>query len=269
MHAQLASRPGSRHSPNEDWAGVTMHAAVVLDGVTAPSDLDTGCMHSVPWYVHQLGSSLLARLAADDVDLIDVLAMAIKNVADLHVGTCDLANSGTPSATVAVIRSRNQHIEWLVLADAAILIESDDGLKVITDGRVNDFAAVQRDAALSTASGGERRQLINELVSAQRKVRNQPGGYWVAGSNPDAAREATVGATNALEGQRCALMSDGVTRLVEFGDLSWAGLFEVLEQNGPDAVLNRIREIEASDSDLTRWPRYKASDDATAVVVRL
>jgi hypothetical protein len=201
--------------------------------------------------------------------LVDVLATAIKNVADLHAGTCDLSNSGTPSATVAVIRSRHEHIEWLALADAAILIESVDGLKVVTDGRVDDVAPVQRDAALSKASGSERRQLINELVSAQRKVRNQPGGYWVAGSNPDDAREARVGSAHALEGQRCALMSDGVTRLVEFGELSWEGLFEALTENGPDAVLDRIRQIEASDPDLTRWPRYKASDDATAIVVKL
>ena len=61
MHAEMATAAGSIGRPNEDWVGATPTAAVVLDGLTAPRDLDSGCTHGVPWYVGRLGSALLAR----------------------------------------------------------------------------------------------------------------------------------------------------------------------------------------------------------------
>lgn len=266
---RIASQPGGQ-SENEDWAGATPHAAVVLDGLTSPSELDSGCVHGVPWFVHQLGSSLLKRLANVEESLRGNLAAAISDVAQLHAGQCDLANTGTPSATVALVRVREQEIEWLVLADAAVLLETDDGIRVVTDDRVSSVAAAQRDAALAEGhSDNEKRRLISELVSAQRKVRNQAGGYWIAGSNPDAAYEASTGSVGRRDGQRCALLTDGVTRLVEFGESSWMDLFEALDKEGPERIIGRVREAEASDPELARWPRYKPSDDATAVVLNL
>jgi hypothetical protein len=210
------------------------------------------------------------RLARDTASLREVLAAAIEDVSKLHVDQCDLANSGTPSATVALVRVKNQTAEWLVLADAAILIETDDGLQVMTDERVNAVATTQRNAALAESlSDSKKRALINELVSAQRQFRNQTGGYWIAGSNPAAANEASIGSLSIRIGQRYALLTDGVTRLVEFHQATWSELFESLDRDGPEHVISNVREVEASDPDSTRWPRYKPSDDATAVFVNL
>jgi hypothetical protein len=49
MHAEMATVAGSVDQPNEDWVGATPTAVVVLDGLTAPRDLDSGCKHGVPW----------------------------------------------------------------------------------------------------------------------------------------------------------------------------------------------------------------------------
>jgi hypothetical protein len=63
MHAEVATVAGTAGQPNEDWVGVTSTAVVLLDGLTALRDLDSGCTHGVPWYVGHLGSALLAQTA--------------------------------------------------------------------------------------------------------------------------------------------------------------------------------------------------------------
>jgi hypothetical protein len=50
---------------------------------------------------------------------------------------------------------------------------------------------------------------VAELVAAQRRHRNQPGGYWVAGAKPAAAYEAVAGSLPRSLITRAALLSDG------------------------------------------------------------
>ena len=41
---------------------------------------------------------------------------------------------------------------------------------------------------------------------------------------------------------------------------------ELLQDEGPRRLIARARELEGSDPAGARWPRYKASDDATAAI---
>jgi hypothetical protein len=64
MRAAIASQAGSPDSANEDWAGVLAPGlALVLDGLSAPDGIGTGCRHGTPWFVSQLGPRLLTLAA--------------------------------------------------------------------------------------------------------------------------------------------------------------------------------------------------------------
>ncbi|MGO1055556.1 protein phosphatase 2C domain-containing protein [Crossiella sp. CA198] len=268
MRTEIASVPGGG-KPNEDWVGVTMRAAVLLDGLTAPGELGTGCIHGVPWYVDQLGAAIVSRMSNERVSLAEVLGQAIGHVAGLHEATCDLSSSGTPSATVSAVRIVAGQLEWLALADSVILIDTETGIQAITDGRVNDAATEQRDAALSLPVGSpEQSHEVSRLVSAQREVRNKPGGYWIASADSEAAREALVGQVPLSTVRRIVLLSDGAARPVEFGLSSWDELLATLVEVGPAGLIERVRNIENQDPQGKRWPRYKASDDATVAFIR-
>jgi hypothetical protein len=113
---------------------------------------------------------------------------------------------------------------------------------------------------------------VDELVAAQRRHptnpagTGSPGGYWVAGAKP-AAYEAVAGSLPRSLITRAALLSDGVSCLVErYGAGDWSWLLTVLQDEGPGRLIARARELEGSDPAGARWPRYKASDDATAVI---
>jgi hypothetical protein len=56
--------------------------------------------------------------------------------------------------------------------------------------------------------------------------------------------------------------------LVEFGLAGWNQVLTTLAEDGPENVIEDVRRVEATDPRGDRWPRYKASDDATAVYVR-
>lgn len=265
MFATMASYAGSPDKPNEDWAGVTPTTAVVLDGLSSPAELPTGCIHSVNWYVNQLGSSLIARAATSSESLADCLSSAIVDVTDRHQRTCDLDNPGTPQATVAMVRIEETTASWLVLADSIVVFDVAGEVKAIVDHRVDDTATAERGQALSSTDDDARRSNISLLVSAQRKLRNREGGYWVAGSDPAAAQHALVGSSPLADVSRFAILSDGAGRIAEFGATDWPGVLEIMSKVGPSGLISKVRELERLDSQAKRWPRYKVSDDATAI----
>jgi hypothetical protein len=267
VEVSIASWPGSMSRPNEDFVTASPSVAVVLDGLSAPPALGMGCVHGTPWFVTHLGTQVAsAATTARDEPLKDLVAGAITRVADSHAHTCDLEHPGTPSSSLAVLREQDQHLEYLLLFDSVILLDGSSGLTVLTDRRVDAFAELEHLATREQPIGSPAHQeRVQELVAAQRRHRNQPGGYWVAGAKPAVAYQAITGSRPLDQVSRAALLSDGVSCLVElYAVVDWPELLDSMQQHGPANVISRVREVEDADPIGTRWPRYKRSDDATA-----
>jgi hypothetical protein len=253
--------------PNEDFVTASPSVAVVLDGLSSPPALGTGCIHGTPWFVAHLAIQVVsAATTARAEPLKDLVAGASTRVADSHAHTCDLEHPGTPSSSLAVLREHDQGVEYLLLFDSVIVLEGSSGLTVVTDRRVDAFAQQEDLATRDHPIGSPAHQLrVQELVAAQRRHRNQPDGYWVAGAKPAAAYQAVIGSRPHGQVSRAALMSDGVSCLVElYAMADWPELLESMQQHGPAYVISRVREVEKGDPIGNRWPRYKRSDDATA-----
>jgi hypothetical protein len=155
-----------------------------------------------------------------------------------------------------------------VIGAGVIVLDGPSELKVLTDRRVDAFAQAEQSAIREhPIVSPAHRARVDELVAAQRRHRNQPGGYWVAGAKPAAAYEAVAGSLPRSFITRAALLSDGVSCLVErYGAGDWSWLLTVLQDEGPGRLIARARELEGCDPTGARWPRYKASDDATAAI---
>ncbi|WP_242911462.1 integrase [Actinomadura terrae] len=256
---------------NEDYVAATSHAVVVLDGLSVPDGMDTGCIHGTPWYVQQLGTRLLGRVTEIPlVPLAEALADAIREVAELHADTCDLTHPGTPAATVAILRTAG-HVEYLVLSDAVVVLDTIyEGIQVIEDGRVNETAMAHSEALLSSPAGTAAHAAARrEMIAERRTARNKVGGYWVAAALPDAADYAVTGSMRPGKVRQAAVLSDGAARAVAFGLHDWAGLLAVLETAGPDELLCHVRAAEQGDAEATTWPRPKIYDDAVAAYCRI
>ncbi|WP_202513221.1 protein phosphatase 2C domain-containing protein [Streptomyces sp. SID3343] len=218
---------------------------LVLDGATA-NGLATGCVHDVPWVVSRLAAQISGRLIADgEAPLADVLAEGIGAVCGLHADTCDLGNPDSPSSTVAMVRHRGAVVDYLVLCDSPIVIEATAG----------DVRLVRDDAM---------ERLPGQSPEILRDVRNRPGGFWVASTEPEAAKHAVVGSIPAADVRRVAVMTDGVSRLFEWYGWSLGRLLGELADAGPAALVASVREAERR-APVGRFPG-KRHDDATVAL---
>jgi hypothetical protein len=268
IDAHIASRPGSPQRPNEDSFAAVADLVVVADGATAPAGLGTGCVHDPRWYSRELTTQVAAaHVRSRNASLADILSTAISATADAHASTCDPGHPGTPSSTVVMLRAKAEAIDWLVLGDATLVLETPSGLSSICDDRLFRTNKDLRNQVLSTtADDPERPARIAALVDAQRNFRNVDGGFWVAASNPTSAYKAHVGTERLAAGTawRAALLTDGASAAVDtYGLTDWHGLLNLLDAAGPNALLESVRKIEADDPAAQRYPRIKRSDDAT------
>lgn len=232
---------------NEDYVICGNDWAAVLDGATAPDGVDSGCIHDVRWLVRHLAAGIARRVVLSSAPLPDLLAGAIRETADAHSATCDLSNPDSPSSTVSIVRVRGDVADYLTLADSPIVIRgADHALTPATDDRLEHLP------------GGRPYSL--ELV---RSLRNQPGGFWVASTDPGAAYRAVAGSRPFGAGTEVGIFTDGVSRLVESYGYEWEHVFSIMETSGPGGVIALVRAAE-----LERPLRgAKQHDDATAVLM--
>ncbi|MEU4065891.1 protein phosphatase 2C domain-containing protein [Streptomyces wedmorensis] len=265
VEASSRGRPGR---DNEDFAIWDDGVAVVLDGAGMPDALHPPCIHGVSWFAKTLGTALRSA-ARDSETLQGALASAIVHTAGLHRDTCAVDDPLSPSATLAVLRLQGDVVEWLVLGDCTLALEYAGSVEAISDGRLASVATEERAAMKAAPPGSaERRQLHARLVQAERALRNRPGGYWVAAADPQAAGAAMHGSHPREEVTRAALLTDGAARFTTtFALTDWAGCLDVLEGQGPEQLIRRVREAELRDTTLTRWPRSKPHDDATVLYI--
>jgi hypothetical protein len=244
MEIRFATR-SSPGCPNEDAVVAGDDFVAVLDGATAEPDTDSGCQHGVRWFATELAGRLGWSLASNSyrtTPLTEILYDACASLARSHAGTCDLTNPCSPTATVAIVRVGAQSVEYLVLSDATVVLRLATGeVRAVTDDRILRFDDLRWESL--------------------RNFRNVPDGFWVAGSNPQAAKHAVVGTIPAADVDQVALFSDGAARLVVRYGWKWSELIEVLDVKGPAEIIALTRAAERKSPQRFDGKRH---DDATA-----
>ncbi|MDT0341602.1 protein phosphatase 2C domain-containing protein [Streptomyces litchfieldiae] len=263
MRIQITTEPGTPGLPNDDFAATAVPAGgsggalVLLDGVTAPAG-ERGCRHGVPWFAARLGGALLELCASRRGDsLTACLAEAISRTADAHRGTCDLSHPRTPQATVVCARWDDASVDYLVLCDSVLLIEEPDGVVMpVLDTRLDDLRP------------GARLLAPEDPGAFIEALRNAEGGFFTAAADPAVATRAVTGSAPAGAVRSLAAVTDGLGRWVEvFGLGGWPELFALLAKEGAEEAIRQVRAAEAADPAGTAFPRGKAHDDASAILV--
>ena len=240
---------------NEDYVLAGTDWIIVFDGATHRPGVNSGCIHTVSWLVQHLAGWLSFALTSNpDISLSAALESAILNTRKAHEDTCDLENADSPSSTALIVRMRAEQLEYLVLGDSPLLLNTPTGIQVITD---------ERSAGLPSYT-----------PESVRSHRNQPHGFWIASTRPEAAYQAITDSFPMKEVSELALLSDGASRYVErLGLGTWEDLFNVLKTQGPTALISQVRQGEKNQlPPLSHEPNgrmVKQHDDATAVLIHL
>jgi hypothetical protein len=280
----FASVPRPGKTRNEDLVAAVDGVAMLLDGASVPAGMPACCDRDAAWYVRRLAAALITALSGDGTpDLKDVLADAISTTDRVHAAGCtgQDRNAMGPNATVALVRRHGDRLDWLVLGDSTLLLDTGQSVAEYCDRGVKTIEPELRQRIFNQLRNGNgyddpaHRQTLATIVESERRLRNTPGGYWIAGADPAAAAHSLTGSyrigAEPGEVRRFALLSDGAERAVTMFGLypSWQALLDALAADGPAACIAAVRAAEAADPDGRRYPRSKLSDDASALLCNL
>jgi len=124
------------------------------------------------------------------------------------------------------------------------------------------FGDIKKDTAAA--------QMSDALIQNRQAHRAQTD-HIALSPNADASAAATNFATAAVSaGDELLLMSDGFSSLItDYKKHTARSLVECVRTHGLGHLAQEIRRIEAEDAACVRFPRFKVSDDATALWLRV
>lgn len=250
---------------------------VVIDGATGLSGepLFPGRFATnAQWLAQTVGGETCRALEAGSsaADALSRAVLAARAEYEAALGRpVELADpDAVPSATLALAVVGEDDVELWGLGDSPLAVLRRDGsLAVSTDETLEELdgravALMAERAAGRDLTAPEKRSLVSDVVLANRRLRNSVGGYWCldpTGSGLAHARRLTLPRREVVA---VAGMSDGLFRA--FGQYGMARLEDELAGLTPRSVrrlVARMRELEASDPLLVRFPRLKVGDDAS------
>lgn len=265
LNAVVVSRSGGPVDTNADAVGLSRNAVIVLDGATALEPVPV----TPSVYADVLSRRIAVELYDDPVRPIpDAVASAIIHTAR----RLDLQPGASPSSTVTVLRTTDDVVDLYVLGDSPIHYGTATTHEVLGDDRLAAVAQPQHARYVERLRAGHgyddtHRSALVALQRAQRAARNQPGGYWIAEADPDAAYH---GITRTIPHDRltwAVLATDGAADLIDHLGHSWPAIagFDRDQLNG---LLDDIHRWETdTDPNGRDLPRAKRHDDKTVVTL--
>jgi hypothetical protein len=180
-----------------------------------------------------------------------------------------------PSAVAGPRASEGQRgIDFLWFGDCAAIVEQEAGIQLVgetMEKRQAEAARARkmaRDLKLPAASGIDRTEIQPLLRAARNRINSK--GNWLF--SPDRRAAAHVARRNLTvdDGALLLIASDGFLALVsDYGAYDTAGLMAAARRKGLAALGEELRAIERDDALAEKFPRFKPSDDATAVLLRV
>lgn len=274
------SDPGHADKPNEDAFGHGRTHAWVIDGATGVADSELLDGPSDARWLAETASALFAEYAETyGNDLAGLTRFTVEEMKRRFEAAQRRAPNGRyelPSAAMALVQSDGTHIHCANFADCRLALLADDGEATILGDHHLDREAASKARTASLLSkigeGGDpfASPEIMKFLRAARNMQNRDDGYWILGLDPravDFMRSWTLPLTKPMTG---LLMSDGFASLAyDYERLTPAGLVARARGEGLAAVVADIRRVEREDDPhMRRHPRFKRSDDATAVLFR-
>jgi serine/threonine protein phosphatase PrpC len=271
------SLPGDPAKANEDAFGHDANAAVVIDGATPLGDSLMPGPSDAAWIAQFGARRLMAHLKDGDgarKALRAALADAQKSFEALRRHPPEEMWQ-TPCASMMLAVPGAGGVEFLWYGDCAALVKQGDA-PVTVIGETFDKRAVEAQRAqalakeknLSPAAGLSRAEFIGTLRAVRNRINS--GNHWLFSPEVKAAPHVSRRTMKPAPGSILLLASDGFLALAsDYGAYSADSLMAAAMSKGLKALGEELRAIEAGDAGGDRFPRFKKSDDATALLLRL
>ena len=276
------SLPGDPSKPNEDFLAQGPFAALVMDGATPLGDSLMPGASDAAWIAQFGARRLMAHLGEGDGGrkaLRAALTDAQKSFEALRRHPPEeMWQTPCASMTLAVAADTDQRgaeIELLWFGDCAAMLKQGDGAVTVVGETFDKRAAearrarvVAKEKGLSPASGLNRPEFIGSLRATRNRINS--GDYWLFSPDPRAASHVSRRVIKAAPGALLLLATDGFLALAsDYGAYNAETLVGAARSKGLAALGEELRAIEADDMSGDKFPRFKKSDDATALLIRV
>jgi Protein phosphatase 2C len=269
---EAISLAGDRGKQNDDALGFAAARAWVLDGAT---DLDDkplmGGASDAAWIAH-VASAHLYGAAGDLRAAIGAASTHASKAFHERLGARSIERWQSPISSLLVLEESSAGIRGLDLGDSRVFALGADG-GVFVAGGPDD--AADDEAALAARQTDADKPLLRrtDTIAMLRRMRaelNQPGSRWTFCLDPACADRARAFAFTLTRPAHVLLMTDGFSALVDrYRAYDAGGLVRAALEKGLQELGRELRAIENADEGAALHPRFKKSDDATALLMRL
>jgi hypothetical protein len=271
------SLPGDLAKANEDAFGHDTQAAVVIDGATPLGDSLMPGPSDAAW-IAQFGARRLLAHLRDGMSARKALRAAL---ADTQKSFEALRRAPveemwqTPCASMMLAVPGEDGVELLWFGDCAALIKQGDAAVTVVGETMDKRAAeaqraqaLAKEKNLSPAAGLSRQEFIGALRSGRNHINS--GNSWLFSPDVKAASHVSRRVVKAASGSILLLASDGFLALAsDYGAYSADSLMAAAMDKGLKPLGEELRAIEAGDAGGDKFPRFKKSDDATALLLKI
>jgi hypothetical protein len=278
------SLAGDRTKQNDDALGAAGAAAWVIDGATdlhdqpimpAPSD--------AAWIAQRLNQDLM-RFAEEE-------GWETPGLATLRYWF----RTSSQNAAVAFDERSDEAVEsWKSpIASVLLVVETADGLSGLDLGdcrlfaldatgrahegggppgaadRETQFAAAAKSLAAGAGGALYRAAPVLEKLRESRARQNTDPDAAIFGLNPQCAEAARAWSVTLMRPAHVVLATDGFAALADrYESYDAAGLVRAALDKGLHELCRELRAIETADASGEAHPRWKRSDDASALLLR-
>lgn len=280
----ILSDPGDPSRVNEDAAGGNRSCAFVIDGATGLGTKSiVGLEGSDAAWLARLAKTFFEEKAVAGRSMEDVVRTLNKQVGivvqEAAAGSpVDAWN--LPIAGFQMVRMEDDTIVTYGLGDCRLFMADAGGAIFETSALKGNFAVEREGARRAIAHAGglsavkslSSEPLVRDELRRHRAVYNRPGAKtWTLGTEPAAAKHLVSEPLSLRLPATGILCTDGFAALCDqYGRCDAAGIIDRAKTGGLKPLLNELRQIErAEDPDGQLYPRFKVSDDATAVLFEI
>jgi serine/threonine protein phosphatase PrpC len=279
LHFELLeslSLTGNPAKPNEDSFAVGLHAAAVFDGATGLGERLMPGPSDAQWLAQFAARRFAAYAEGGQGNVRDWLRAAARDAEkSFHAlrKRPPSQNYEIPYASAAMVALEDGNLRVLWFGDCAVLLRSNAGkfnlLGDAMEKRESERARVQRLWKAQTggpAAAGVREEFLPALRAARNTMNDAKD--WAFAPDPACADHAKEARVKIAPDSLVLLASDGFLALAsDYGRYTPEELLASAAQHGLASLGRELRAVEASDPDGLRYPRFKRSDDATALLL--
>ncbi len=275
---------------NEDKAGVRIAKqagfAWMIDGATGVNNSKhiSECLTDATWYAEELNE--IFYTLNNDVNVETMAATSIQKIAAAYAKKTEyvreIPKMELPSAAVFWMKWLHDeftpslyHINMGWLGDCVAIIEYKN--KIFTYGNEvsgfshDDIISLFQNVKLEAAHSIElQKTLLDTAIEEERMRMNKKNGYWIFSTDTEAAENLCKNKLTCDSPVRVLLATDGFYRLVDlYKRYTDEELIHTCKNKGLNYLAKELRMIELQDSLHEKYPRFKISDDATALLFEL